>query len=60
MNPPTDPLELLREIYLFIGVKHKNLSPWRNGLDDWQKRVESATNWNHYEEVKKWEKNQSE
>jgi len=58
MNPPTDPLELLKEAYLFIGMRHKALKPWRNALDHWQKRVETATNWNHYEEAKNWGKKQ--
>jgi hypothetical protein len=56
MNPPLDSLELLREIYVFIGMKHKNLRPWGNALDHWQKQVETLTDWNHYREVKNWEK----
>lgn len=46
-------IELLKEAYGFIGMPHKALNPWRIALDDWKKRVEDETKWNHFHEVQK-------
>lgn len=46
-------LELLNEAYVFMGMPHKSLNPWREALDDWKNRVEELTKWNHFEEVEK-------
>ena len=48
---------LLNEAYVFIGMPHKALQPWRIALDEWQSKVEQETGWNHFEEVQKFEQN---
>jgi len=48
---------LLNEAYIFIGMPHKALHPWRIALDEWQAKVEQETGWNHFAEVKKFEQN---
>lgn len=51
-----EPVNLLREAYVFLGMPHnKALHPWHDYLDEWKARVEKETGWNHYEEVKKFE-----
>lgn len=52
-----DLAELLNEAYVFMGMPHKALNPWRVALDDWQKRVEEETGWRHFDEVQKFEQN---
>lgn len=53
----TDMTSLLNEAYVFIGMPHKNLHPWRQALDDWKERVEAETGWRHFDEVQKFEQN---
>lgn len=48
---------LLNEAYVFLGMPHKPLHPWRVALDEWQEKVEAETGWNHFDEVKKFEQN---
>jgi hypothetical protein len=48
---------LLNEAYVFLGMPHKALHPWRIALDEWQAKVEQETGWNHFAEVKKFEQN---
>ena len=48
---------LLNEAYVFLGMPHKPLHPWRVALDKWQGEVEDATGWTHFDEVKKFEQN---
>ena len=48
---------LLNEAYVFLGMPHKALHPWRVALDEWQAKVEQETGWNHFAEVKKFEQN---
>jgi len=48
---------LLNEAYVFLGMPHKALHPWRIALDEWQAKVEQETGWNHFTEVKKFEHN---
>ena len=48
---------LLNEVYLFLGMRHKALNPWRIALDEWQAKVEQETGWSHLSEVKKFEQN---
>ena len=50
-------LELLKEMYIFVAMRHKATDPWRNALDEWQKKVESLTGWNDYETIKDWMEN---
>ena len=45
-------LDLLKEAYVFIAMKHRACDPWRNALDDWQSRVEVFTDWKAFEEIK--------
>ena len=59
-NPTVDIdrlVQLLNEAYVFLGMPHKALSPWRIALDEWQAKVEQETGWNHFAEVKKFEQN---
>ena len=51
---------LLNEAYVFLGMPHKKLHPWRVALDDWQRRVEAETGWRHFEEAQKFERNRVE
>jgi len=51
---------LLNEAYVFLGMPHKPLHPWRVALDKWQGEVEDATGWTHFDEVKKFEQNASD
>lgn len=53
----SDITNLLSEAYVFIGMHHENLQPWRRELDNWKNRVEEETGWNHFEEARKFEKN---
>lgn len=53
-------IKLLNEAYVFIGMPHKELHPWRIALDDWKKRVEGKTGWNHFQEAKKFKKETNE
>ena len=58
--PPVDLdrlVRLLNEAYVFLGMPHKALHPWRIALDEWQAKVEQETGWNHFTEVKKFEQN---
>ena len=48
---------LLNEAYVFLGMPHKALHPWRIALDEWQAKVEKETGWNHFAEVRKFEQN---
>ena len=48
---------LLNEAYVFIGMPHKALHPWRIALDEWQAKVEQETGWNHFAEFRKFEQN---
>jgi hypothetical protein len=48
---------LLNEAYVFLGIRHKALHPWRIALDEWQAKVEQETGWSHFAEVKKFEHN---
>jgi hypothetical protein len=48
---------LLNEAYFFLGMRHKALHPWRVALDEWQVKVENETGWNHFAEVRKFERN---
>lgn len=48
---------LLNEAYVFLGMPHKALHPWRIALDEWQAKVEQETGWSHFDEVKKFEQN---
>lgn len=48
---------LLNEAYVFLGMHHKALHPWRSALDEWQAKIEQETGWNHFAEVKKFEQN---
>ena len=48
---------LLNEAYVFLGMPHKSLNPWRVALDEWQAKVEKETGWNHFDEVQKYEQN---
>ena len=60
--PPVDMHELvtlLNEAYVFLGMPHKALNPWRIALDQWQAKVEQKTGWNHFAEVKKFQQNAS-
>lgn len=59
-DPPADLdrlVRLLNEAYVFLGMPHKALHPWRIALDEWQVKVEQETGWNHFAEVKKFEQN---
>ena len=47
--------DLLHEAYVFLGMRHKELSPWRIALDEWQAKVESKTGWTHFAKVEKFE-----
>jgi hypothetical protein len=61
--PPADLdrlVQLLNEAYVFIGMPHKALQPWRIALDEWQAKVEQETGWNHFAEVRKFEQNVQE
>jgi hypothetical protein len=58
--PPVDIdqlVRLLNEAYIFIGMPHKALQPWKIALDEWQAKVEQKTGWNHFDEVRKFEQN---
>lgn len=48
---------LLNEAYVFLGMPHKALNPWRIKLDEWQAKVEQKTGWNHFAEVNKFQQN---
>jgi len=48
---------LLNEAYVFLGMPHKALNPWRLALDEWQAKVERETGWDHFAEVQKSKKN---
>lgn len=45
--------ELLREIYIFIAMKHRACNPWRIALDEWQEKVEKECGFNAFEEIEK-------
>lgn len=49
-----DASELLKEMYVFVAMRHKATQPWRNALDEWQKKVEALTGWSDYETIKDW------
>ncbi len=46
---------LLKEAYVFLGMRHKALSPWGNAIENWINRLEKETNWNHYKECEEYE-----
>jgi hypothetical protein len=48
--------ELLREMYVWISIKHRAGNPWRNAFDVWQKKVEQLTGWDSFSEIEKWRK----
>jgi hypothetical protein len=48
---------LLNEAYVFIGMRHKALQPWRIALNEWEAKVEQETGWNHFAEFRKFEQN---
>ncbi len=50
-------VKILNEAYVFLGMPHKALHPWRIALDEWQAKVEKETGWNHFDEVNKFEQN---
>jgi hypothetical protein len=50
-------VRLLNEAYVFIGMPHKALQPWRMALNEWQAKVEQETGWNHFAEFRKFEQN---
>ena len=48
---------LLNEAYIFLGMQHAALHPWKSALGEWQAKVEQETGWNHFAEVRKFEQN---
>lgn len=47
---------LLKEAYVFLGMRHKALQPWRENIENWIQRLEKETNWNHFQECAEYEK----
>ncbi len=48
------PIELLREVYVFVVTHPKEVSPWREAFGKWRAKVEKLYGWNDINEVEKY------
>jgi hypothetical protein len=45
--------DLLREIYIFVAMKHRATDPWRKALNRWRAKVEQRHGWKPFEQIEK-------